>query len=219
VRVLLVLACLLLVPSVSATVVQVSQSSAYVNEPVTLEVGCFPTYFVKGWELKIKYDDTFLRFSNVTIGSFFDPYPQFWINGTVDAANSSIINIYNLVIGRGNVSHSAQFCYVTFVPLKVGYSNVSLFDVGVCNESKYLPVTIINGSVDASTRENPIIPPPEPEPKPIPPVEPQPQPDSSEKVETPPIAEADYLVGTFLTIIVAVIFCLCLLTIVEKRRR
>jgi hypothetical protein len=226
--------------SAEASIITVSQSTAFVGDTIQIEIGCDPDgSYIKGWEIPLlTFDPTILRVKDVTIGRFFSGYQQFFINGTIDNTNGTIINIYNLIVGKtGNVSASGQLCYVNFTALKEGNASINISKVGICNESIYLPFITINGSVNVLGEQEPDEPPEEPPVVPDvppdvpvePPVEEPDIPDAppielpadvpndvpSKINYEPPIA---YLIGIFVTIVMAVIICFVVLMVIEKAK-
>lgn len=136
------------IASAEITEVRTSTTTAYVNENVTVEIGCDPSTWIKGWEIKIRFNQTLLSATSVSMGNFFNGYQQFPMTGVIDNINGTIINIYNLIVGKtGNVSASGTLVYVNFTMKGIGRAVVTLYDVGVCNETRYLPVRVMNGSV------------------------------------------------------------------------
>lgn len=154
----LLLLVLLITPTVLAvSEIRVSSSTAFIGDTVTIEVSCDPNgKFVKGWETPlVVFDATILRCDEVTCGPFFDGYQQFFISGVIDNSNGTITNVYNLIVGRtGNVSRSGQLYFINFTALKVGNTSITLPGRnGICNESVYLSLTVIEGAVNVSAKD------------------------------------------------------------------
>jgi len=127
-----------------------------VNETGTYEVGntmvvkvlCNPDgKFVKAWECKLNYNKNVLQAVSVVEGNFLKPYVTFFNPGIIQQSNGKIINIYNLIVGTGNVTASRYMFNVTFNVIGYGYANVSLYDVGLTNETQYITgLTVVNGT-------------------------------------------------------------------------
>lgn len=169
----------------------VSSTTAFLNDTVTVEIGCDPASWIKGWELKIRFDQTRLNATSVTVGNFFEGYQQFHGNGIIDNTNGTIINVYGLIVGKtGNVSTSGTLVYVNFTAKAIGEAVVTLYDAGVCNETRYLPLFVVNGSVVISKQNN-TSPPEPPENDTTPPDEPPVVPPDEPPVDEPPVIPPD----------------------------
>jgi hypothetical protein len=124
-----------------AAATDVNVEHAYVDEDdvFVLPVNCFPSEPVKAWEFKVVYDPLYLTLIGIEEGDFFDGYQTFFIaNGTTT---------YDLIIGKGNVTSSGNLVILSFTALQPGVTTVGLTGVGVCNETRYLPVLVTNGTV------------------------------------------------------------------------
>jgi hypothetical protein len=147
---------IVVVPAVSATRIEVGhQDHVIVGDNVTVDVVCYPSQAIKGWELKVSFDQTILSAISIREGDFFDGYQQFPMDGIIDNENGKIIDIYNLIVGKNrNVSSEGVLCSIVFLALNEGTTNIGLYDVGVCNESQYLPLAVMNGSVTVNSLGN-----------------------------------------------------------------
>ena len=105
----------------------------------TIDITLSPSEPVKAWELKIRYDHSLLELLSIREGNFFQGYETFYIN------NRSIA--YDLILGHGNVSTPGIIAKAVFKPLGEGNAFVQVYDVGITNETRYLPLTILNGTV------------------------------------------------------------------------
>ena len=147
--------------SVSASLIIVSQQTAFVGDTVIVEVGCDPQgSYIKGWEVMLlEYNSTILQANSVTMGSFFDGFTQFPILGEINDSGK-IVNIYNLIMAKkGNTSRSGQLFFVNFTALKAGNTSITISKVGICNESVYKDFTLTQGWVNVSEKDW-IVPPP-----------------------------------------------------------
>jgi len=168
------------------SVMLVESRTAWVDENITIEIGCDPSQPVKGWEFKVMFDADRLIAINVSQGNFFDGYPTFFNPGIIDNKNGTIINIYGLIMqAQGNVSSSGQFVLLSFkVKDQAGDAYVNLYDYGIVNETMYLPLNVTNGTVQIAEREQP---PDDPSPPPPPPPPPDdPPPDDPPPDDPPP---------------------------------
>jgi len=105
----------------------------------TIDITLSPSEPVKAWELKIRYDHSLLELLSIREGNFFQGYETFYIN------NRSIA--YDLILGHGNVSTPGIIAKAVFKPLGEGNALVQVYDAGITNETRYLPLTILNGTV------------------------------------------------------------------------
>lgn len=144
------------VATAEPTQVMVSTSTAYLNETATVEIGCSPTEPIKAWEFMVSFNPMILQADTVTLGRFFGTYSTFFSSGVIDNTNGTITKLYALILGQGNITTSGQLVYINFTTKGIGEAVVTLSGVGLCNETRYLPIAVINGSVLVSEREPPV---------------------------------------------------------------
>jgi hypothetical protein len=143
-------ASLLLITPASATVIEIGSKTVSVDQRiVTINIMCFPSEPIKGWELVVSFDQTILSLVAIADGDFFDGYETYFVS------NGSIA--YALVLGDGNVTGNGSLCMLTFDMVNEGTTNLGLFDAGVCNETRYLPLIVMNGSVTVTGSRLPIV--------------------------------------------------------------
>jgi hypothetical protein len=108
-----------------------------------------PTQPVKGWELNILFDPTKIQIDAVFPGNFFNGFEAFITpNMIIDNVNGSVTKLYGLVLGAGNKTQDGCLVTIIFTALNVtGVSPLFLVDVGIANETQYLPSQITNGTV------------------------------------------------------------------------
>jgi len=103
---------------------------------------------MKSYELKISFDPSLLHANMVTEGAIFTGYTTFFNAGTINNTAGTIVDVYGLILGNGNVSTPGTLVCLSFTAQPTsGSSPISLFDVGITNETAYVPVTISNGTV------------------------------------------------------------------------
>lgn len=118
------------------------------NETFTLSIFCTPSQPIKSYELSISFDETLLSVNSVAEGDIFDGYTTFFNDGTIDNTNGVIDQMYGLIIGKGNVSNPGSLVTLSITAKNsVGSSPISLFNVGITNETQYVQVSLTNGSV------------------------------------------------------------------------
>ena len=138
-----------------------------------VSVVCVPARPVKAFDLKITFNPTYLQADNVSEGDFFQGYQTFFNNGTIDNQAGTIINIYDLIVGPGNVTSNGTLVNISFTAKSYsGTSAVTLTTVHVTNETEYLLVTMSSASVTVTGGSAPPSPPPPSPPPSGPPVAP-----------------------------------------------
>jgi len=130
--------------------VSVSPSSQTVNASTRFSVSleCVPQQPVKAFELKISFNPTLVRADSVAEGDFFTGYTTFFNPGQIDNTAGRIINIYNLIVGPGNVTSPGGLITINFTAKTYsGSSSLSLYDVRLTNETGYLEIQVTSGAV------------------------------------------------------------------------
>jgi hypothetical protein len=208
-----------------------------IDQQFNVNITCLPSEPVKGWEFKIRYNKTLLYPVTMAEGDFFYGYDTFPHLGIIDYTNGTIINIYNLIIGKtGNTSSPGTLVTIRFKALSTGNASICLYDVGVCNETKYLNNTIINGSiyilpmVTEPPEENETQPPPDETPPPEEPDETPPSEEPDEQIppdEIPEIPEEEPPIDAqpvknplqaFGTLIICLAFVYMAMTVLSRRQ-
>jgi len=138
-------------PVLGSPIVTINETGIYhVGDTMVVSFTCNPNgKWVKGWECKVNFNKNVIRATTVTEGNFFKPtYNTFFNPGIINNTQGKIINIYNLIIGQGNVTTSKNLFNVTFTIVGSGYSNISLSNLGLVNETQYITgVTLNNASL------------------------------------------------------------------------
>jgi len=114
---------------------------------IDVSIVCVPTQYVKAWECKLNFNKNVLNAVQVEEGNFFSGYQTFFNEGTIDNVQGTIIDMYNLIIGQGNVTGDGTIVDITFQAVGYGLCNISLYDVGITNETMYIPSAVIDASV------------------------------------------------------------------------
>jgi len=124
------------------------QSEVSGSETFTVSIFCDPVQSIKAFELSVSFDETLLQANSVSEGTIFDGFETFYNSGTINNTTGTITNVYSLILGAGNVSESGSLVTISFTALGVsGTAHITLTDAGLTNETMYLPVSVINGSV------------------------------------------------------------------------
>jgi adhesin HecA-like repeat protein len=132
------------------TLVQVNPASKTVSAGQTfiITVACTPGQSIKSYELKLSFNPTLLQANSVTEGTIFTGYTTFFNAGTIDNTAGTIVDVYGLILGAGSVSNPGSLVSLSFTARSAsGSSAISLFEVGVTNQTTYVPITITNGTV------------------------------------------------------------------------
>ena len=137
--------------STTTSIIQVSPDFQFyeIGDSFTIGVYCMPTEPVKSFEFKIRFNQTALQANEVTEGNFFGSYPTFFTPAAIiDNVNGTIINIYGLILGPGNINAPGTLVNIRFTVLNVtGVSAIEIYDEGITNETEYLPLHKLDAAV------------------------------------------------------------------------
>ena len=156
--ILILLLTLSVVADAADTVVSIDPSSQTVSPEsnFTVNVSCAPGQPIKAFELKLSFNASILQVISVTEGNIFSGYSTYFNSGTINNTAGTVVDVYNLIIGLGNVSVNGTLVSINFTAKNVtGISTMDLYDVGVTNETAYVPIAVNNGTaqVDATPPE------------------------------------------------------------------
>jgi hypothetical protein len=132
------------------TTVSISPVSQRVapGEDFTVNISITSDQPIKGGELRLAFNASLIRVNAVTEGPLFEGFTTLFNPGTIDNTGGTIVRVYDLIIGSGNVTTPGTFvtlsCTAGSLP---GISYLDLYNVGVANETAYVPLTVQNGSV------------------------------------------------------------------------
>jgi hypothetical protein len=132
---------------ITTLTVNVTTGEYHQGDNINVSIICTPDSYVKAWECKLNFNNNVLNAVQVEEGNFFSGYDTFFNAGIIDNTQGTIINMYNLVMGQGNVTGAGIIVNVTFQAIGYGLSNISLYDVGITNETMYIPYEFTNTSV------------------------------------------------------------------------
>lgn len=130
----------------------VESRDALIHDSFEVSIHCDATVPVRGFECILHFDKNLLRANDIEEAGYFDPYDIFTSPhmGIIDNDNGTIRNIYEFILGNGNVSGSRVLFTVNFTLLRSGIALVSLENVGLANQTNYVPVDVRNGTVTAN---------------------------------------------------------------------
>ncbi len=117
------------------------------GESFEINVNCVPGQPICSYSLELYFDPTLIKVNDVTIGTFFDSFPTFNNNGSIDNNAGIVSDILCLIVGNGNVTGSGTLIRVSCTSLGVRGECAFNMAVGLTNETSYLPISVINGSV------------------------------------------------------------------------
>jgi len=127
------------------------QPSEYCVTPLEefmVGVHCTPSQDMKSFECSISFDPMLLSAVIIHEGDIFSDFETFFNNGTIDNEQGRITLTYGLILGEGTIQEPGYLYWVEFKAQDcIGISDICLFNVGITNETTYLPVNVINGSV------------------------------------------------------------------------
>lgn len=118
------------------------------NTQINIQITCTPTEPIKAYEFKIEFNPDLLEANNVSEGDFFEGYMTFFNAGIINNTAGNIINIYNLIVGQGNITTTGTLVNITFVSKnQTGVSPIHIYGYGITNETQYLPININDGAL------------------------------------------------------------------------
>jgi len=160
---------MIVVEATDPTTVRINPTGQTVSagESIVVTVDCSPVQPVKAFELKLSFNPSILVATSVSEGSFFDGYNTFFNAGIIDNVAGTIVNIYDLIIGPGNVTGAGSFVTINFTAKSTsGTSSLTLWEVRVTNEIDYIGITVTSASITV-IGSNPPTPNPPPNGPPI----------------------------------------------------
>jgi len=132
------------------TLVQVNPVSKTVSagQTFSITVACTPGQTIKSYELKLSFNPTLLQANSVTEGTIFNGYTTFFNAGTINNTVGTIVDVYGLIVGAGGVLNPGTLISLSFTARSAsGTSTIGLMDIGVTNDTTYVPITVTNGTV------------------------------------------------------------------------
>ncbi len=127
-----------------------TKESLDAGEQITISIELTPDVFVKSFEFSIAYNQSLISVSNLSEGSFFNGYTTFSSNGTINTNNGMISDVYSLIMGDSMVdSEGVVYTFTVTASETLGDKTtlIQLVNVGITNETNYLPLTIENLSL------------------------------------------------------------------------
>ena len=116
-----------------------------VGDTVNATLICTPTTWIKAFEMKVLFSKSKLQCNQVIEGGFFKPKQTFF-NYVINNTNGEIKDVYDLIVGQGNVTSTKPIFYVMFQAKAYGRAYINLSGVGITNETKYLTGLIVSNT-------------------------------------------------------------------------
>jgi len=150
--ILLLLMMILPVPTTadSPTLVYVNPASKTVSagQTFSISISCTPGQTIKSYELKLTFNPSLVHANSITEGTIFTGYTTFFNAGTINNAAGTITDVYGLIVGAGGVTNPGTLISISFTAQAAsGTTSIGLYDVGVTNNTAYVPITVTNGTV------------------------------------------------------------------------
>jgi hypothetical protein len=128
------------------------------GETFTVDVYCVPAQPIKSFELKLSFNSSILQANSVTKGHIFNGFDTFFNPGNINNTDGTIVNIYGLIMESGNVTEPGIFATISFTAEPTfGTSILDIYDVGVTNETGYIPIAVNDGSVKVRVLDIPLV--------------------------------------------------------------
>ena len=132
------------------TLVYVNPATRTVSagQTFSISISCTPGQTIKSYELKLSFNPALLHANSVSEGTIFTGYTTFFNDGTINNVAGTITDIYGLIVGAGGVSSPGTLVNISFTAQAAsGTTSIGLYDVGVTNNTAYVPITVTNGTV------------------------------------------------------------------------
>lgn len=125
----------------------VSSNDIHVGDVFAVSISCQPDEPIKAFEFKLSFNPIIVQALLVEEGNIFSGYQTFFNKGIIDNTNGTINDIYNLIVGQGNVTHVGTFVDITFIASAPGSTMLDMYDEGVTNETTYVDISVVDGNV------------------------------------------------------------------------
>lgn len=153
----IIIALIILLSTITITVSADETSSVSIDpsnqtvssgETFSIDVTCAPGQPIKSFEFQLLFNPSLLQVNSVIEGDIFDGYTTHFNAGTINNVTGTVIDIYGLIVGDGNVTDSGTFVTISCTAKDVsGISALDLSGVGVTNETAYVTISVTDGTV------------------------------------------------------------------------
>ena len=101
---------------------EISKSDVIVNPQIivvdpkgsfSFDISCTPINPIKAYELEIVYDPSLIQINSISEGDIFKDYITFFNKGIIDNEKGIIYELYNVILGPGNVTSSGSLITVS----------------------------------------------------------------------------------------------------------
>ena len=132
------------------TLVYVNPASQIVarGKNFNISIYCDPAQPIKSFEFKLSFNASLINATSVSEGNIFNGYNTYFSSGVINNSSGTIINIYVLILGQGNVTNPGTLANISFTAKSIsGVSFLNIYDLGITNETSYVPTNLTNGTV------------------------------------------------------------------------
>lgn len=136
-----------------STLVYVNPTNSIVasNENFNITINCNPSQPIKSFELKLSFNASLITANIVSEGNIFNGFNTFFNSGIINNTAGTIVDVYGLILGQGNVSNSGTLATIYFnATSNIGTSYLNLINAGITNETTYLSILTNNGNVSVN---------------------------------------------------------------------
>jgi hypothetical protein len=107
-----------------------------------------PSQPIKAFEFSMSFNPSLFQAHVVKEGDIFDDYTTFFNAGTINNKFGTIVKVYGLIVGSGNVSHTGSFVSISFTAkVDTETSSFDISGIGVTNELGYIPISVYDGVI------------------------------------------------------------------------
>jgi len=129
------------------TVTVEPESDLISSDTFIINITCTPIEPIKAFEVELSFDPMIFTVNNVSEGDFFDPFDTFFNAGVINNSTGMISDVYGLILGPGTVDNSGVLISLNCSILSEGSCPVEITNIGITNDTIYLSVTSVNGTV------------------------------------------------------------------------
>lgn len=155
----IVIALALLIGQASAAEMTVIPSARIVTQGETfyLNISIDPQGFaIAGAQVNIAFDKTLIKVNEITEGSLFKQNgikTTFFNSGIINNSSGTVINIFDAILGRANVSTPGTFIVINMTAIgSYGMSGINLSNAKISDpDGNIIALNITNGSVKINT--------------------------------------------------------------------
>lgn len=132
------------------TLVYVNPASQIIarGKNFNISINCDPGQPIKSFEFKLSFNASLINANSVSEGNIFNGYNTYFSSGIINNTSGTIINVYGLILGQGNVTNPGSLANISFTAKNIsGISFLNIYDLGITNETSYVLTNLTNGTV------------------------------------------------------------------------